>query len=236
MQTGNTIFTSLGLAALIKQNGQKEKSWGWVKSLTAICCFQLGALFFSRWHRIGPSPVRRWLLMSSFALQALLLAIAATLVTSGVVPVAPSPIKTLHDAASNEFSIAAPSYSETRVEWMVLIALGILAFQSAGQAVASRVLGYQGLPTGVLTSLYVALWSDPLLFTRSIGEDNDRNERVMAVVVLILGAVIGGLCTDGSVLSVDGALWIAVGIKVGIVGTWWLWAPEPLMKRNVGGD
>lgn len=229
---GNTVFVGLGVAAVIKQLGQPDKSMGWVKSLTAIAFFQLGAFFFSRFHRLGATPVRRWAVMSSFTIQTLLIALAATLVTIGVVPAAPSPIASVFDAAGNEFTIASPSYAEKNVNWMVLVPLAIIAFQSAGQAVGSRALGYPGLPTGVLTSLYVALWSDPHVFTARLAEDRERNQRLAAVVVLIVGAIFGGLCTDGSQLGVDGALWIAVILKTGIVLAWWLWSPEPLLKRG----
>jgi hypothetical protein len=233
---GNTVFVGLGLAAVIKQLGQSEKSMGWVKSLTAIAFFQLGAFFFSRFHRLGATPVRRWTVMASFAIQTLLIGIAATLVTIGVVPAARSPIASVFDASGNEFTIASPSYAEKNVNWMVLVPLAVIAFQSAGQAVGSRALGYPGLPTGVLTSLYVALWSDPHVFTARLSEDRERNQRAAAVIVLIIGAIFGGLCTDGSWLGVDGALWIAVVLKAVIVLAWWLWSPEPLLKRRSDDD
>jgi hypothetical protein len=225
------VFVGLGLAAVIKQQGQPEKSWGWVKSLTAILCFQLGAFFFSRFHKLGSSPRRRWSIMTSFGIQTLCIILAAIFVTTGIVPATPSPIESLFDAAGNEYTVASPSYAQKNIDWMVLVPLAILAFQSAGQAVEARVLGFQGLPTGVLTSLYVALWSDPRVLTAGITEDRERNQRVAAVLVLIVGAVFGGLCTDGSVLGVAGALWMAAGLKVMIVFAWWLWAPEPFLKR-----
>jgi len=232
MQTGNTVFVGLGFAAVIKQQGQAEKSWGWVKSLTAILFFQFGAFFFSRFHKLAASPCRRWSIMSSFAIQTIFIIVAAALVTTGIVPAALNPIKALYDAGGNEFTVASPSYAEKHVDWMVLVPLAILAFQSAGQAVGARVLGYPGLPTGVLTSLYVALWSDPNVLTAGISESRERNQRVAAVFVLIVGAVFGGLCTDGSILGVAGSLWIAAALKVMIVVGWWFWAPEPLLKRS----
>jgi hypothetical protein len=44
------------------------------------------------------------------------------------------------------------------------LSIALVAFQSAGQTVASRALQYSGLTTSVLTSNYCDLFSDPGLF------------------------------------------------------------------------
>ncbi|KAK4185748.1 hypothetical protein QBC35DRAFT_388849 [Podospora australis] len=73
MQTGNTVYIGLGLAA-------PHESTRWIKSGTSLLSFLLGSFLFSRFHRFF-SPKRRWVLCASFTAQLLLTVGAAAMVT-----------------------------------------------------------------------------------------------------------------------------------------------------------
>lgn len=135
----------------------------------------------------------------SYAFQALLIAAAASIVTFG------------------------ENYSkESGLHWQVLVALGAVAFQSSGQAVTSRALKYNGLTSVVLTSNYCDLFSDPNLFAL---HNVERNRRIAAPSLLLLGACFGGLFAHSS-LGLAGALWTAVILKSCAVVAWVFWKSE----------
>ena len=117
-------------------------------------------------------------------------------------------------------------HSADGLHWQVLVPLAAVAFQSSGQAVTSRVLQYGGLTSVVLTSNYCDLFSDPKLFTSGITENAERNRRTAAPILLLFGAVCGGLFAHSPV-GLAGALWTAAGLKVVAVIAWMLWAGEP---------
>ena len=169
----------------------------WVKALTSIAFFGLGSFFFARFHRIL-SPRRRWVLVASYALQLFFTALAAVIVTVG-------------------------KDSTNGLHWQVLVPLASVAFQASGQAVTSRVLQYGGLTSVVLTSNYCDLFSDPKLFSL---KNVERNRRVAAPVLLLLGAICGGLWAHSSV-GMRGALWTAVALKGLVVVAWLFWAADP---------
>ncbi|GKT41166.1 uncharacterized protein ColSpa_01347 [Colletotrichum spaethianum] len=75
MQTGNTVYIGLGLAA-------PTESTRWIKSATSLGSFCLGSFLFSRFHRLF-SPKRRWVLCASFIAQTLLCIAAALILTFG---------------------------------------------------------------------------------------------------------------------------------------------------------
>lgn len=217
---GNTIFLGLGV------NNQPDTSprLSWTKSLTAILCFALGALFFSTFHRIF-TPRARWVLCVNFALQALIVGIVAVLATTRVFPNFPP--------SSSVTIISAPS-SFSRTEEMMQFTIpasfptldfapiALLAFQSAGQIVASRCLKLNAMPTVVLTSLYCDLMSDAALFTAPLRDNADRNRRALGAVLLLLGAICGAFLTR-SQAGFMGGLWIAAALKAGIAVAWMLW-------------
>lgn len=100
--------------------------------------------------------------------------------------------------------------------------LAAVAFQSSGQAVTSRALKYNGLTSVVLTSNYCDLFSDANLFKL---HNVERNRRVAAPVLLLLGACLGGLWAHSSI-GLAGALWTAVGLKAFAVVAWVFWKSE----------
>ncbi|KAF6829702.1 duf1275 domain protein [Colletotrichum plurivorum] len=190
MQTGNTVYIGLGLAA-------PSESTRWIKSATSLGSFCLGSFVFSRFHRFF-SPKRRWVLCASFALQTLLCAAAAVILTFG------------------------PTAGKDEIAWNVLVPIALIAFQSCGQAVTSRALKYNALTSVVLTSIYCDLFSDAELFAV---RNSERNRRVGAPTLLLIGAIFGGLFAHSSV-GIAGALWTASVMKFFIVLSWFLWPSE----------
>ncbi|RMJ18596.1 hypothetical protein CDV36_001701 [Fusarium kuroshium] len=214
MQTGNTIFVGLGVS------GQPENLPGkaWSRCFLAIIFFAIGALFFSNFHRYF-GPQKRWVLFASFLIQSVLTGLVALLATTGAVRNSPNDRTTTHqdgwiiERVRNDFP-----YSD----YAPII---LLAFQSAGQIVASRVLKYNSMPTVVLTSLYCDMMSDAKLFTSPITDNADRNRRATGAVLLFAGAVSGGFLSK-SWVGFAGALWIAAFLKLCISFSWALWKPK----------
>jgi hypothetical protein len=170
----------------------------WVKAGTSIASFCIGSFFFARFHRYF-SPAKRWVLIASYAFQGLLIALAASIVTFGY------------------------DYSKSNdLHWQVLVPLAAVAFQSSGQAVTSRALKYNGLTSVVLTSNYCDLFSDPQLFAL---HNVERNRRVAAPALLLIGACFGGLFAHSSI-GLAGALWTAVVLKSFAVVAWIFWKSE----------
>ncbi|KAF9774903.1 hypothetical protein IL306_007053 [Fusarium sp. DS 682] len=108
--------------------------------------------------------------------------------------------------------------------WYVIIPIALVAFQSCGQAVASRALKFNALTSVVLTSIYCDLFSDAELF-ESIFVNAERNRRVAAPVLLLIGAIIGGLVAK-SELGTSGALWIAAVLKIAVMFGWAAWPAD----------
>jgi uncharacterized membrane protein YoaK (UPF0700 family) len=187
--SGNTVYLGLGLIA-------PSEGIRWVKALTSIISFCVGSFFFARFHRYF-SPKKRWVLITSYSAQLLLIVVAAVIVTVG-------------DDVKNQ------------LHWQVLVPLASVAFQSSGQAVTSRALQFNGLTSVVLTSNYCDLFSDPKLFA---WDNVERNRRIGAPLLLLAGACLGGLWAHSGV-GLAGALWTAVGLKTLIVIAWIFWAAE----------
>ena len=113
---------------------------------------------------------------------------------------------------------------EEVVDVWVGVPLALIAFQSGGQAVISRVLKYGGLTSVVLTSIYCDLFSDSELFA-GFKEHAERNRRMAAPVLLLLGAIIGAIWAHTSI-GLAGAMRTAVGLKFCVIVAWCLWAAE----------
>jgi hypothetical protein len=145
------------------------------------------------------SPLRRSTLLIASALQAILTLVPALSTQIGAVP---------GDAKSHVPDVIS------------LVPLALLALQSGGQCVLSRVLGYGEIPTVVLTSAYCDFAMDPKLFT-GIRGNSKRNRRFTSMIMVILGAWLGGWLTrDGKIAS---ALWVVGGIKVVMTLIWVVW-------------
>ncbi|KAL2074553.1 hypothetical protein VTL71DRAFT_8331 [Oculimacula yallundae] len=144
MQTGNTIYIGIGLAA-------PRENQRWIKSGVSLISFCVGSFCFSRFHRFF-SPCRRWVLCASFTVQMSLIIGAASILTWG-----PKSATVKDD-----------------ITWNVLLPIALVAFQSCGQAVTSRALKFNALTSVVLTSIYCDLFSDAELFTAHNVERNRR--------------------------------------------------------------
>ncbi|KAI9037147.1 YoaK family protein [Aspergillus affinis] len=200
MQTGNTIFVGLGAS------NQNPRPYGWARSLTSIGCFIIGSFFFARLNRLL-GPKKRGTLILSFLLQVIMLILTAALVTGGAIAGIPE----------NPYST-----SEAETEWTQEVPIVLLSIQSAGQIVASRALGFNEIPTVVITSLICDMMSDPKLF---LLRNEKRDRRLLAFVLTLVGAIAGGWITKGTG-DIYAALWIAAGIKLGIAGAWVFWGDE----------
>lgn len=74
----------------------------------------------------------------------------------------------------------------------------------------------------MLTSIYCDLFSDAELFRF---DNAERNRRVGAPVMLLVGALAGGLYAHSD-FGIAGALWTASGLKILIVLVWVIWPGE----------
>lgn len=217
---GNTIFIGLGV------NGQPDSApaYSWSKSLVAVLCFALGALFFSTFHRTF-GPQRRWVLIFSFSLQALLVGIVSIIVTTNTVPNHPPTVVTSNKDGFLTFRLPSDFPKSD------FGPIALLAFQSAGQIVASRALKYNAMPTVVLTSLYCDLMSDAQLFTAPLPANADRNRRFLGAVLLLAGAISGAFLTKSGA-GFMGGLWIGCFLKLCMAGAWLLWREKKVTLKN----
>lgn len=136
----------------------------------------------------------------SLLLQSLLTAIAALLSTLSIVP---------PDAGE-----AIPD------NFIVLLPIVLLSIQAGGQCVVSRFLGYNELPSIVLTSAYCDLAMDEKAFV-GITENAKRNRRILSMIMVITGAIAGGFMTKGG--DIGTTIWTVAGIKLCMAGVWMIW-------------
>lgn len=201
MQTGNTVYLGSGLA-------NPSGGTRWVKSGISIVGFCFGSFCFARFHRKF-SQRRRWVLLASVLIQWACIVAAAVIVT-----VTPNP---------------SPE-TKNDLQWHELLPIFLVAFQSSGQAVISRALQYGSLTSVVLTSIYCDLWSDPLIFA-GITQNAERNRRFAAPILLLIGAMLGGVWSR-SEIGMTGALWTAAALKLFIVLIWIFWKREKEEARQ----
>ncbi|KAK5172694.1 uncharacterized protein LTR77_002814 [Saxophila tyrrhenica] len=172
----------------------------WLRSGISIICFCLGSFFFARYHRYFGGR-KRWVLVSSYVLQLSLIIAAALMVTLGPKTGTSGPVSV----------------------W-IAVPIAMIAFQSAGQAVTSRVLSFNSMTGVVLTSIYCDLFSDANLFSPPKA-NAERNRRAAAPILLLIGACFGGLWAH-SETGLAGALWTAVVLKVFVIIAWCCWSAE----------
>lgn len=194
MQTGNTVYLGTGIVA-------PREDDRWIRALTSIASFCAGSFVFARYHRYFGAK-KRWVIVASFTLQMILIAVAATMVTLSPQRLTP----------------------KGPLTYRVILPLALIGFQAAGQAYLSRVLKYGGLTSVVLTSVYCDLFSDQELFT-SPKSNVERNRRAAAAILLLLGAVCGGFWAHSSI-GLAGALWTAAVLKLFVMIAWCFWASE----------
>lgn len=204
---GNTVFIALGAS------GQPEyPDYLWAKSLIALVVFLASNIFFIHFSR-ALHPLRRSTLLLSFTVQTAALLAAALLVQLGVVD-------------------PKPEDPRAPIEWLQALPISLLAFQAAGQIVASRVLAYDEIPTVVLTTLLCDLLVDPKLYEGPWKANPKRNRRIAAFLALFLGAMTaGGL---SKVTAMTASLWLAMGLKLGITVSFFVWEDDRgvMLKRR----
>lgn len=201
-QIGNTIFLALGAS-----HQPSSRPYGWLKSLTSIIFFVIGCFIFAQTRRIG--PLLRRTLGVSFLLQSLCIFIAAALVQGGVVP---------------ETNNSSDTNGMPTVSFIELIPLAFLAFQSGAQMMTSRLLGFNEVPTTVLTSVYCDLISDPKILS-PVKENVKRNRRLCAIIFILVGGICGGWLTR-SRAGISSALWISGFIKLIISIAYSVWKAD----------
>ena len=162
----------------------------WLRCLIAIVSFMTGSFFAGRYYRTC-GALRRGSLSGSFLLQGLFVFVSAILVTTDSIP------------ESNPNSL------------LILIAIPFLATQFGAQVATSRALGFNEIPTTVLTSVYNDFASDTKLWAWS---NPKRTRRVVAVVMVLLGGICGGWLSrlkNGFqiVLWLGGAIKILLGVS-----------------------
>ncbi|KAJ5637445.1 hypothetical protein N7490_007324 [Penicillium lividum] len=209
MQTGNTVFLALGVS------GEPEyPAFLWAKSLIALSVFLSGNVFFIHLGR-ALKPLRRSTLILSFGIQTAALIIAASVVQVGIV----SP---------------KPEDPRAPIQGKQIIPISLLAFQAAGQIVASRLLAFDEIPTVVLTTLLCDLLIDTNLWTRPWSANPKRNRRFAAFLALFFGAMTaGGLSKTTNIAS---SLWLAVALKGSITLSWFIWRDTPGPARSIQGS
>lgn len=89
---------------------------------------------------------------------------------------------------------------------------------------AARGLGFNEIPTVVLTSVYFDVASDPKI-VRDVRGNVKRNRRVGSVASLLVGAIVGGWLSR-SRGGMESALWLSAGLKVIISFGWLVWFSE----------
>lgn len=132
------------------------------------------------------------------------------------------------------------STAEGDLIWADLAPIALLSFQASGQAALSRALAINELPTIVLSTVYYDLMAELTEILphkegssfwekskRELLENEKRNRRSGAIVGLFLGGLVGGFLFRSSV-GMDGALWLAGGIKLGVVVSWLIWPAETI--------
>lgn len=148
--------------------------------------------------------LRRGTLFVSFLLQSVLIIIAVALIETDLIP---------HTTADMGLD-GGPLFLE-------LIPIALLAFQSAGGMTCSRSLGYNEIPTVVLTSVYFDIASDANILQKPTANVK-RNRRVGGVVALLVGAIVGGWMSRSSG-GMESALWLAAGLKFVAAFGWLIW-------------
>lgn len=94
------------------------------------------------------------------------------------------------------------------------------------QIATSRLLGFNEMPVNVLTSTYCDLMGDfKLLALNNVKE----NRRVLAVVLLLIGAIVSGWLMRSSG-GLESVLWILAAIKLLTGVAMFVWLPVASIK------
>jgi hypothetical protein len=243
MPVGNTVFAALGIGGQ-PLSSHNQQFW---KSIVAIAAFCLGTSFFNALHRFPtgfdqqPTSRRRWIFSLSFALQTILTAISASLVTANLVSDLPF-ISGVFSSGSD--STLHPTIRE-KLNYLDLCPIALLAFSAAGQVTLSRVMGLLELPTIVLSALYHDFVADLYNLrstwrSRSSAADfflqtqRRQGKRLFSIIALFVGGIVGGEMYK-STLGMAGALWLAAGLKLAMAASFLLWWKDSELEDDGDG-
>jgi hypothetical protein len=139
---------------------------------------------------------------------------------------------------SNEAAQLAPSRGHHN--YVDLVAIALLAFQSAAPVCLSRILRMSEFPTFAVSSLYYSWtaalfetskkWKESTTWTsfiidKSATGDNKQLQRMGAISALFLGAFITGQCYRQE-YGVTTSLFVAAALKGMIAIFWCIWPGE----------
>lgn len=134
--------------------------------------------------------------------------------------------------------------------YLDLIPISLLAFEAAGQVCLSRVLSFAHLPTIVVSTLYHDLAADSLFFAEDLkaarkakGQDayqgrlgrrmmlvNGRRQGKQVQRWMCVACLAAGAATSANLAmtraGAAGSLWMAAGVKSGLLVSVWLWKAE----------
>ncbi|KMP02650.1 domain containing protein [Coccidioides immitis RMSCC 2394] len=171
----------------------------------------------------------KWLKSPGFNLLCALLIIAASLLQSGAISGKTGPQSS--SGGSGSGIVTADDPQPDKAMFLELVPIALVAFQSSGQMAASRLLGFNEIPTTVLTSLYYDLASDPGLLL-PLSQNVKRNRRLNAAIGVIAGAIFGGWLARATG-GIETALWIAAASKFVIANSWLFWKGEQKIPSPV---
>lgn len=139
-------------------------------------------------------------MITSFALQTLFLLVPAILV---------------------QIHTVSPIPENNPTVWVQNVAIALISFQAAGQIIVSRLLSFPEIPTVALTAIMSDLLLDEKLFQRPLSSNPKRNRKIAFLLALFCGAMLAGGISKGPGLACG--LWLAMGLKVCITVSWFVW-------------
>jgi hypothetical protein len=166
-------------------------------------------------------------MMGSFAIQAMMIVLVALLISLRLT----SHIKQPPELKKQHLQLVIGSNTKDQFPWLDLLPVALLSFQSAGQLYISRVVKKPTLQTMVLTAIYCDTLSG---LCEQHGERPTNNHaqlyaRIASILSLFSGVLVGGALgkmQDGFA----GTLWLAAGLKMLIVCSWYFWPSVRLQE------
>lgn len=141
----------------------------YVKALVSIGSYCLGAFIFNSLHKAPTGlsqprpPLHRWTLTFPFLIQAALVSTVATL----------AQMEIISSASTEGAAFTSGTPKNPGDQYLDLLDIGSLAFESAGQVCLSRVLG---VPIIVFTMAYHDLLGDSLSTRKCCRESKTKRE------------------------------------------------------------
>ncbi|WWD22660.1 hypothetical protein CI109_107153 [Kwoniella shandongensis] len=208
-QTGNVAQLGLALARAFAPVG--ERTYGFQKpdqqALTSLLTFWMGTAFGRVGDRLTAKK-RTWLVLATF--MQVLLAMAAAL--------------TAH--FSGESGLAS---SRGEPSWRTPLGMAALGFLSATmgiQGIVGKRIGSPMNTTVVLTTTWVEIFNDPLLF--SMRYTPSRDIRIAGGLSVLVGAFVSRAILDS--IGSAGCLGVLCGFRM-VQVVWWWFIPDKAIKK-----